>query len=127
MCRALGIARSGYYAWNGRSERRALRRDRREALDASVAETFRRNKGRYGAPRLTADLRSLGLLITRKTVSRSLRRQGLQAKAARKHKATTDSNHPNPVAANLLGRDFTAEGPNRKWVQDMTYLRTDEG
>ncbi len=127
QCRVLEVARSGFYAWLGRSGRRAERSHRREVLDASVAEAFRRNKGRYGTPRLTADLRSLGILVTRKTVARSLSRQGLRAKTARTYRATPDSSHSNPVVANLLCRGFGAEGPNRKSVQDMTSLRTDEG
>ena len=40
---------------------------------------------------------------------------------------TTDSNHTNPVAANLLERDFTADAPNKKWVADITFIETQEG
>ena len=54
-------------------------------------------------------------------------RQGLVAKAARKFKVTTDSNHTLPVAPNLLEQDFNATGPNQKWVGDITYLMTSEG
>jgi transposase InsO family protein len=56
-----------------------------------------------------------------------MKRQGLRAKAARKFKATTDSNHNRPVAPNLLAQDFSAEAPNQKWVGDITYLWTEEG
>ena len=57
----------------------------------------------------------------------SLRRQGLRAKAARKFKATTNSNHALPVAQNLLQRDFMAEWANQVWVGDITFIGTDEG
>jgi transposase InsO family protein len=60
-------------------------------------------------------------------VAASLRRQGLRAKAARKFKATTNSNHALPVAANLLNQDFTAGRRDEKWVSDITYVWTDEG
>lgn len=60
-------------------------------------------------------------------MARSLRRQGLRAKAARKFKATTNSNHTLPVAPNLLQQDFSAERPNQKWVSDITYIPTEEG
>ena len=56
-----------------------------------------------------------------------MRRQGLRAKAAKKFKATTNSKHSLPVAANLLQQDFTATAPNQKYVSDITYLWTDEG
>ena len=56
-----------------------------------------------------------------------MRRQQLVPKAARKFKVTTDSDHQLPIADNLLERDFSAEIPNQKWVQDITYLWTSEG
>ncbi len=56
-----------------------------------------------------------------------MKRQGLRAKAAKKFKATTNSNHNLPVAPNLLQQDFEAVAPNQKWVGDITYLWTDEG
>ena len=63
----------------------------------------------------------------RKTVAASLKRQGLVAKAAKKYKATTDSDHSLPVAPNRLEQDFSAQAPNQKWACDITYLWTGEG
>ena len=62
-----------------------------------------------------------------KTITASLRRQGLVAKAARKFKATTNSKHNLPVFDNLLQQNFSASAPNQKWVSDITYLWTEEG
>ncbi len=73
------------------------------------------------------DLADAGHPYDRKTVANSLRRQGLRAKAAKKFKATTNSDHNLPVAPNLLGQDFTATATNQKYVGDITYLWTDEG
>lgn len=125
MCRALSVARSGYYAW--RSQKASTRLQRSIELDRQVACAYLARKGRSGAPRLFHDLREAGLACNRKTVAASMRRQGLRAKAARKFKATTISNHTLPVAQNLLNQDFTASAPNQKWVGDITYLYTDEG
>ncbi len=79
-------------------------------------------KRRAGAPRLSRHLRR-----GRRQVAQSLRRQGLRARAARKYKATTNSNHTLPVAENLLKQDFSAQRPNQVWVGDITYIGTDEG
>lgn len=61
-----------------------------------------------------------------KSISRSMRRQNLVPKAARKFKVTTNSNHKLSVAPNLLDQDFTASAPNQKWAGDITYLVTSE-
>ena len=120
MCRVLSVSPSGYYDWRKRAaSNRALAR---AELDAQVKGEFKIRKGRAGAPRLSRHLRR-----GRRQVAQSLRRQGLRAKAARKYKATTNSNHTLPVAENLLQQDFTAQRPNQVWVGDITYIGTDEG
>lgn len=125
LCRVLGVARSGYYAWCSRKASDALQR--RAELDQQVARAYHARSGRSGSPRLWRDLRDAGISCNRKTVAASLRRQGLRARAARKFKATTNSRHTLPVAANLLQQDFSASAPNQKWVGDITYLHTQEG
>ena len=66
--------------------------------------------------------------LRRKSLRRqSLRRQSLRANAAKKFKATTNSNHSLPVAENLLPQNFTAPCPNHVWVADITYIATDDG
>ncbi len=126
MARVLGVSRSGFYAWMrpGEPGRRGLAR---EALDKQVKSVFDAHRSRYGAPRITSELREQGHGYDEKTVAASLRRQGLRARAARKFKATTNSNHNLEVAPNLLEQNFEASRPNEKWVQDITYLATDEG
>lgn len=98
MCRVLGVARSGYYAWCSR--RTSMRHQRRAELDRQVAQAYNARKGRSGAPRLCHDLREAGLPCNRKTVAASMQRQGLRAKTAKKFKATTNSQHSLPVAEN---------------------------
>ncbi len=118
LCRVLDVSPSGYYAWRSRTPSKQAQG--RAVLDAQVREEFERRKSRAGAPRLS---RHLG----RRQVAQSLRRQGLRAKAAKKFKATTNSNHTLPVIQNLLKQDFTAQRPNQVWVGDITYIGTDEG
>jgi transposase InsO family protein len=56
-----------------------------------------------------------------------MRDNDIRAKSARKFRCTTDSNHPLPVAANVLDRQFDPSGPNESWVADITYVPTREG
>jgi len=128
MTRVLEVSRSAYYRWlrAGEAGPRAKARARAK-LDALVKAAFERFKGRYGAPRITRHLNDDGHGCDEKTVASSRRRQGLRAKAAKRFKATTNSNHSRPVAENVLAQDFTTTGPNQKWVGDITYLWTDEG
>lgn len=96
-------------------------------LDQKVKRAFEASKRRNGARRIQADLKEEGDHHDVKTISRSMRRQNLVPKAARKFKVTTNSNHKLPVAPNLLDQDFTATSPNQKWAGDITYLMTSEG
>ena len=127
MGRVLKVSRSGFYRWRERQQKPSPRQEERRHLDEVVKEAFERKKSRYGSPRLTLDLAETGRQHDRKTVANSLRRQGLRAKAAKKFKATTNSNHDLPVAPNLLDQDFSATVLNQKYVGDITYLWTDEG
>ena len=120
MCRVLSVSASGYYDWRKRGVSKQVQA--RADLDAQVKAEFTARKGRAGAPRLSHHLKR-----GRRQVAQSLRRQGLRAKAARKYKATTNSNHTLPVAENLLQQDFTAKRPNQVWVGDITFIGTDEG
>lgn len=127
MSRVLQVSRSGFYAWRKRQIQPSPRQQRRKQMDVAVKEAFEARKGRSGSPGLTLDLADAGQEYDRKTVAASMLRQGLRAKAAKKFKATTNSKHNLPVAPNLLQQDFTATGPNQKYVSDITYLWTDQG
>lgn len=127
MCRVLSVPSSSYYAWRKRSQSGTTHQAGQRELDALVAQAFVARKGRSGSPGLTLDLADDGHAYDRKTVAKSLQRQGLRAKASKKFKVTTDSSHNKPVAANLLAQNFVAAAPNQKWCGDITYLWTDEG
>jgi hypothetical protein len=93
MCRVLGASRSGFYAWRERRARPSARQENRAKLDAAVGVAFAKRRARAGSPRLVGDLREAGHCRNRKTVAASMKRQGLRTKAARKFKATTNSQH----------------------------------
>ena len=125
MCRVLTASRSGYYDWRGRPPSDRAKANARLAAD--VHRIYAAHKGRTGAPRITKHLREEGQAVGKNRVARVMRAERLRAKAARKVKATTNSNHSLPVAPNWLEQDFTAKAANQKWVSDITYLWTDEG
>jgi transposase InsO family protein len=125
MCEALGVSRSGYYAWAGRPESARAAEDR--AVAAEIRAAHEASRGRYGSPRVHAELRAHGRRVGRKRVARLMRGMGLSARRKRRFRRTTDSAHALPVAPNLLGRDFTAAAPDRVWLADLTYIWTAEG
>ena len=118
MCPVLGISASGYYAWCRRSESVHAQRDRE--LRVLVRASFDASKQRYGSPRIHEDLLEQKVRVSRKRVSRLMQEDGLKARARKRFKCTTMSDHDPPVAANLLDRQFTADAPNRRWVGDTT-------
>ncbi|WP_139764941.1 IS3 family transposase [Salmonella enterica] len=127
MCRVFQVARSGWYVWHQRRHQINRRQRFRLVCDNVVREAFSDAKQRYGASRLTDELRAQDYQFNVKTVAASLRRQGLRAKASRRFRPVSYRKHGLPVSENLLKQDFYASGPNQKWVGDITYLRTGEG
>jgi len=84
-------------------------------------------RGAYGSPRMVRELRARGYPASKARVERLMRDNGIRARHKRRYKATTDSKHSLPVAANLLDRNFTPAAPNQAWSADMTYIWTNEG
>jgi putative transposase len=118
LCRALDVAPSGYYAWCRRPESAHAKRDRQ--LKVLVRASFDASKHRYGSPRIYEDLLEQDVRVSRKRVIRLMQEDGLRARHRKRFKCTTMSDHDQPVAANLLARQFTASAPNRRWVGDTT-------
>ena len=119
LCRCLRVTRSGFYAWEGRPESAHAKRDRR--LKVLVRASFDASKGRYGSPRIHRDLREDHQeRVSRKRVIRLMQEDGLTARVRKRFTCTTMSDHDQPVAANLLDRQFTAVAPNQRWVGDTT-------
>ena len=120
LCRCLRVTRSGFYAWRRRPESARVQADRR--LRVSVRAAFEGSRRRYGSPRVHRELRAQDVRVSRKRVVRLMQEEGLQARPRKRFKATTDSNHTQPVAPNVLARAFTAAAPNQRWVGDTTEL-----
>jgi transposase InsO family protein len=113
------VTRSGFYAWQGRPESARTKRDRH--LKVLVHASFARSQGRYGSPRIHRDLREDHQeRVSRKRVIRLMQEEQLHARVRKRFRCTTDSDHAQPVAANLLDRQFTAAAPNQRWVGDTT-------
>jgi len=118
MCRLLSVSRSGYYDWRHRPPSDTSQVN--QLLTGEIKRIFDDEKGRPGSPRITRRLREKGHVVGRHRVARIMRCNGWRAKAAKKYKATTNSNHSLPVAPNLLEQNFTADAPDQKWVSDTS-------
>ncbi len=125
MCRVLGVSQSGFFAWQ---ERPACRRQQQDMVYlAHIRTAFALSNGTYGSPRMHRDLVDEGHEIGRHRTARLMRENQLIARQKRRFKRTTDSEHAWPVAPNLVAQDFTADGPDRKWGADISYIWTAEG
>jgi transposase InsO family protein len=126
MCGVLGVSPAGYYAWRARPESRRSAANR-ELVD-DIKRVHRDTNGRYGSPRVHAELRAQGRGASRGRIERLMRRHGIRAIMARpRWVRTTDSRHDFPIAPNLLERNFIAAAPNQIWLADITYVETDQG
>ena len=125
LCRVLGVSASGYYAWHARP--RSVRTGRDHELGARIRAAHAASKGRYGSPRVHAELRASGEHVGRKRVARLMKQAHLAGRTRRRFRKTTDSNHAFPIAPNVLERDFSATAPNQAWVTDITFLWTQQG
>jgi transposase InsO family protein len=126
MCQELDVSRAGFYAWVGRPPSARAVDD--QLLAVRVREIHELTRKRYGAPRVQKELaKAQGIHVGRKRVARLMRQEGLRARPRRRFKCTTMSDHDQPVAANLLDRNFQATAPDQKWVGDTTELLTGNG
>jgi transposase InsO family protein len=126
LCQQLEVARSGYYAW---LKATPTARDRaNEQLIQQVKNIYESKRGIYGSPRITQELRRAGHKWNHKRIERLMRQHGLKGRAGRKRKvSTTQSEHRQPVAPNLLRERPAPQKPDEVWVADITYIPTTQG
>jgi transposase InsO family protein len=120
VCEVMQVSPSGYYAARGRPESTHARDDRR--LRVLVRASFEESRRRYGSRRVHRDLSEQGIPVSPKRIARLMQEDGLKARPRKRFKMTTMSDHDQPVAANLLDRQFEAQAPNQRWVGDTTEL-----
>lgn len=125
LCQTLGVSAQGFYAWLQRPT--SARQQRRDALVVEMRAIHAEVKQRYGSPRMYVELLARGHDCSLNTVAQLMHDHDIRAKTARKFRNTTDSNHALPVADNVLDRQFAAQGPNERWLGDITYIPTREG
>ena len=125
MVRLLAVSRSGYYAWLGRSP--SERAVRRENIEQKVAWFHSDSDEVYGAPRILADLRADGEIISHKTVATTMRRLGLVGISPKRWRTTTVSQAEDAYPVDAVKREWDTGALNQVWVGDITYLRTWEG
>jgi putative transposase len=126
ICDALNVSPSGFYAWRSRPQ--SPRKIANRELLGDIRRIHAQHRERYGAPRIHAELRAEGQIVSRKRVARVMRQHGIRARAPRRYRVcTTDSKHSFPVAENLLDQNFVADRPDQVWLADITYIPTAEG
>lgn len=125
MCKVLLVSSGSYYRWRKQRIRARLRR--KIAIKEQIISFYFESKQRYGSPRITFELQSLGYKICRITVAKYMKELGFRSKLSKKFKVTTNSNHNYLVVENILNREFFIKTPSKVWVSDITYIQTKEG
>jgi len=124
LCEALGVSRSGFYAWCSRP--RSQRSQTDELIGNLVRQSFLGSDRTYGARRVWRDVLALGHDCGLHRIERLMRLQALRARPKRRG-LPKDRGERSAVAENVLDRQFQADAPNQKWVADFTYIWTAEG
>jgi transposase InsO family protein len=130
MARLLGVSASGYYAYVKRSAAAVLtpRQQRRTDLEVKITQVHQESGGTYGSPRVTAELRDQGEVVTEKTVAKIMAAIGIEGISPRMFKVKTTV--VDPAASfppDLVNRRFDQGRPNTVWLTDITYLSCGEG
>ena len=124
-CRALGVSQSWFSTW--RHGDTSPRHARREQLKVAVRRLYAAHKGKYGSPRIAADLRDEGWTVSVNTAAGVMAELGLAARRTRKRKQTTRAGRGRWRAEDLVGRNFCADAPDELWFGDGTEIPTGEG
>jgi putative transposase len=119
MCRVLAVTKSGSFTWQGRPI--STRESHDTVLTLEIEQIHATSRGRYGVPRIHAELREQGRPCSRRRVARLMASAGLRGKDRKKYKGTTNSDHAHPLADDLVQRRFKVREPNTVWVADISF------
>ena len=125
MCKVLGVSKSGYYGWRNRPLSKQAKR--RQELVKEVKRIHAESNQIYGSPKIHKQLDNEGIKTSERTVQRIMSAESIRSKTVRKYKATTNSDHDDPIYPNIINQDFTTTAPGEVWVADITYVWTKEG
>lgn len=125
MVATLGVSQSGYYQWK-KAEPGKRETDNQKLLK-EIKSAFKEGRRKYGSPRITERLKQSGQKVNHKRVARLMRENGIVARIPKRFVKTTDSKHDNPIAENLLNREFEVNEVNQVWAGDISYLPTKTG
>jgi transposase InsO family protein len=127
MCKVLKVSKSGFYKNIQKRKFREMRRKKEEELSIDIRNIFKNSKKTYGSPRIYEELKRKGKTVGHNKVAYIMKQQGFFARPKKKYKKTTDSNHGERYAANIVNRDFYPKKPDLIWASDITYIRTYQG
>jgi transposase InsO family protein len=126
LCVLFEVSRSGYYDHLHKAQR--MRRQQDLQLGQQIEAVFQASRESYGSPRLVDALHKQGVRCGKNRIRRLMCERGLKAKMKRRRQPrTTDSRHALPVAPNLMQEVAQPKAINQCWVNDITYIATQEG
>ena len=125
LCEALSVSPSGYYDWLHRKP--SKQSQERRALLNKIVDIHADVMENYGSPRMHIELIERGYNASKGRVERLMRKHDIKAKRARRHKRTYEHRDVIAPVDNILNREFSTHTPNKKWVQDITFIETRQG
>jgi putative transposase len=127
ILRTIGEKTSTYYDRRARRQAPSAHAARDVELLARIRTIHAESGGVYGSPRVHAMLRREGQCVSRKRVERLMREHEIQGVCPARKVRTTIPNPADARPEDLVKRNFTADGPNRLWVTDLTLIETGQG
>jgi transposase InsO family protein len=118
MCHLAQVSRTGFY----RYLQRGWQSEEEVALRSAVQSVVIEHRWRYGYRRVTAELRSQGMIANHKRIARIMREDNLLAVRQSWFQPVDDSLRAARIYL-ILAKRMTLLGPNQLWVADITYIR----